>query len=112
MVTPTTRATWFNENLVHHVLVQPRYGIRSNVCDVLIACLGYRDGVSSVYLGPYTDMITCISCLGTNWEATVKKMDEDGLLTKTEALHRDAVLHRILFEGKAFADSALRNNRR
>lgn len=110
--TPTTRATWLHDGLVHEVLVQPRGVFVSNQCDLLVACRGFLKGVDSRDLLKPDEMITCISCVGTNWKATVDKMDAEGLLTKLEDLETDGVLHRILMEGGAFADSALRSNRR
>jgi hypothetical protein len=104
---PTTRATWFNNDLVHHALVQPYTPDSVDRCDLLVACCGFERCVTSVYLGPYDAMVTCIQCLGTNWEATVAEMDRKGYLTQVENLETDGQLHRILMEGKAFAESAL-----
>ena len=106
--TPTTRATWRHNGLVHHVLVQPDRVEDASTCHLLVACDGFRGDGFSMDLGHYDDMVTCVSCLGSNWEATVGKMDRDGLLSKVEDMHEDAVLHRIMMEGGAFADSALR----
>lgn len=110
--TPTTRATWQNGGLVHHALVQPHLPGDSNYCDLLVSCRGYVQRANSLYLGNYDNMITCMSCLGTNWEFTVDKMEADGLLTKVEDLETDSVLHRILMEGNAFARTAMRPTRR
>lgn len=110
--TPTTRATWRNSNLVHHALVQPYSRDDVSRCDLLVACCGFERCVISTNLGPYDDMITCITCLGTNWDATLEEMDRQGLLTKADGLSEDTVLHRILMEGNAFAPTALRSNRR
>jgi hypothetical protein len=111
--TPTTRCTYItNDDLIHHALVQPRTLEDPTRCDLMVACLGFRRDIGSAALRPYDEMINCLSCLGTNWEITVAQMDRDGLLTKVESLDKDAVLHRILMEGKAFAESALRSNRR
>jgi hypothetical protein len=105
--TPTTRATWFNNDLVHHALVQPYTAHDVDRCDLLVACSGYERCVLSENLRHYDDMVTCLTCLGTNWDSTLAEMDRQGLLTKVEDLATDAVLHRILMEGKAFAASAL-----
>lgn len=112
MVTPTTRATWLNVALVHEVLVQPRKRYGPIECDLLVACCGYIEAADSRDLRTLDEMVTCLSCIGTNWKATVDKMDADGLLTKVKDIATDSVLHRILMEGGAFADSALKSNRR
>ncbi len=111
--TPTTRCTYLtNDDLLHHALVQPRTLEDPTRCDLMVACLGFRKDVGSAALRHYDDMITCLSCLGTNWEETVGYMEESDALTKVESLETDGVLHRILMEGGAFAPSALRPNRR
>lgn len=110
--TPTTRATWRNSNLVHHALVQPYKLDDASRCDLLVACSGFERCVVSTNLGHYDDMVTCLTCLGTNWDATLEEMDRQSLLTKIENIAEDAVLHRILMEGNAFAPTALRSNRR
>lgn len=111
--TPTTRCTYItNNDLLHYALVQPRTLEDPTRCDLLVACIGFQTNIGSAALRHPDEMVTCLSCIGTNWEATVARMDHDGLLTRTDALDKDAVLHRILMEGGAFAASALRSTRR
>jgi len=111
--TPTTRCTYItNDDLLHHALVQPRTLADPTRCDLIVACLGYKKDISSAALRHYDEMVNCLSCRGTNWEITLTAMERQGLLIKVESLDKDAVLHRILMEGGAFAASALQSNRR
>lgn len=109
---PTTRATWFNNGLVHHALVQPHYPDDPSRADLLVACSGFERCVNSFNLGPYDSVVTCLSCLGTGWEITLERMERDGGFERVENIETDGILHRILMEGGAFAESALRSTRR
>ena len=110
--TPTTRATWFNNGLVHHALVQPSIGNDHTRCDLLVACSGFERCVISANLRPHDNIVTCLSCLGTGWEVTLERMEREGGFKHVENIETDGMLHRILMEGGAFAPSALRSTRR
>jgi hypothetical protein len=73
----------------------------------MVACRGFVRRANSLYVADYANMITCITCLGTNWEATVAALERLGRLTLVQDLDKDGELHRILMEGKALAESAL-----
>ncbi len=91
--TPTSRCTWIDgSGLTHYALVQPRTTFRSDLCDLLVACSGFKKGRNIKFVGPVDAVVNCITCLGSKWETETKEMEEDGRLMEIEELKSDYIL--------------------